>query len=270
MRARKNLVPDQRSLLVVLVLAMSTVGCIDLDTAGGSRPAGDIGVIAQAIYPGPLPEPGGFYTPIFGGRDATQMDQLCNSVRNTTATTITLLVSYDARSSESVAFNIVRGTSGDDTLGGSDGSDLICGYEGNDTLRGGLGNDIIIGGQGNDIIYGGCGQDFLWGGAGNDTIYGDSGTSNVCGGTLTPGSPDADNPIFWDIIYGGPGSDTIFGEWGFDAIFGGDFTADDSVDTINCGQTGTYGGIVYVLRPSSGSGWIADTVTGCDSVSNVP
>lgn len=65
-------------------------------------------------------------------------------------------------------FNVVNGTSLNDTILGTKQADLITGGAGDDTLRGGAGDDIVRGGAGNDFIYGGAGNDRLNGGAGAD------------------------------------------------------------------------------------------------------
>lgn len=53
---------------------------------------------------------------------------------------------------DSGAFNIVTGTTGNNSLTGSNNSDYIFGGSGNDTLKGGLGIDTLEGGFGNDFI----------------------------------------------------------------------------------------------------------------------
>jgi hypothetical protein len=253
-------------IVTLIVMTMTLWGCAG---ASSDDTPTDLAEVSEALYPGPVARPAGAYIPIFMGSPDADVANLCNFVRNLSITKITRVVSYNPNSSVEVEFNIVRGTSGPDELVGTDGPDLLCGYESDDILRGLRGNDILIGGAGNDTLYGACGQDFAWGGIGRDTIFGETGTSSVCGITIGPNSPDANNMTFSDIIYGGPDVDTINSEWGTDAVFGGDYFTDDSTDTITCGVSNRYGGTAYVLHPSSGVGWIADTITGCESVINV-
>ncbi|HEY9870846.1 MAG TPA: calcium-binding protein [Candidatus Obscuribacterales bacterium] len=72
----------------------------------------------------------------------------------------------------------VRGTAGNDHLGGSESGeslvgeeadDNLWGYGGSDKLFGGAGSDWLNGGLGGDMLSGGSGFDQLQGGAGNDT-----------------------------------------------------------------------------------------------------
>lgn len=93
-------------------------------------------------------------------------------------------------------FNMIRGTTVDDTLAGTDGMDLIFGLGGNDSITGGAGNDCILGGDGADVIFGGSGDDTILGNAGDDVIKGESGSDTIKGGAGT------------DIIDAGPGSDS--------------------------------------------------------------
>ena len=73
----------------------------------------------------------------------------------------------------------IRGTNGNDTLGGSDlgetirgrqGSDTLVGKAGPDTLRGGTGPDSLRGGGGDDILIGGLAKDGLIGQKGDDVF----------------------------------------------------------------------------------------------------
>ena len=79
------------------------------------------------------------------------------------------------------SFEIVRGGSGNDTLGttssrgvtliGNAGNDTLTGGSGNDALDGGTGLDQMNGNDGNDTFYAQDGLiETLRGGAGNDTI----------------------------------------------------------------------------------------------------
>jgi Ca2+-binding RTX toxin-like protein len=140
--------------------------------------------------------------------------------------------------------NIIRGTSGNDSLTGTIGSDEILTYAGEDTVRAGDGDDYInsnettlwansgrliaYGGSGNDKInatddgddqlYGEDGDDTLYGRDGNDTLDGGSGDDYLSGGggddSLEGGEDDDE---LWgrsgnDVLYGGPGNDLISGE----------------------------------------------------------
>ena len=93
-------------------------------------------------------------------------------------------------------FNVIKGTTADDTLTGTDGMDLIFGFGGNDNIAGGYGDDCIFGGDGADVIFGGFGDDTISGNAGDDVIKGESGSDAIDGGVGT------------DIIDAGPGSDS--------------------------------------------------------------
>src|SRR4051812_46250745 len=64
---------------------------------------------------------------------------------------------------------IIKGTSGSDTINGGAGDDFIQGRAGGDFLDGGAGNDEIQGNEGDDYIRGGAGNDFIHGGIGTDT-----------------------------------------------------------------------------------------------------
>lgn len=69
--------------------------------------------------------------------------------------------------------NFLFGNGGHDTISGSDGDDMLFGQVGDDELRGDGGDDVLIGGAGNDIQRGGLGNDiyqFDAEAAGHDTI----------------------------------------------------------------------------------------------------
>jgi Ca2+-binding RTX toxin-like protein len=67
-------------------------------------------------------------------------------------------------------YDVLTGSSGNDSLTGSNVWSLIFGGDGNDTLSGKDGNDTLSGGAGNDNLYGGygLGKDTLTGGLGVD------------------------------------------------------------------------------------------------------
>ena len=56
-------------------------------------------------------------------------------------------------------YNVVTGTSGNDTLVGTSGGDMLYGLAGNDTIDGGAGGDRLFGGGGKDLLTGGTGAD---------------------------------------------------------------------------------------------------------------
>ena len=94
------------------------------------------------------------YTP---NTDANGSDSFIISVTDGTVTiTETVNVSI---------FNLVEGTSSDDTLHGTSRDDNINGLSGHDVITGNLGDDWLSGGLGNDIFH------FASSGDGHDTIY---------------------------------------------------------------------------------------------------
>jgi Ca2+-binding RTX toxin-like protein len=91
--------------------------------------------------------------------------------------------------------NVVKGTSGNNTLTAAAGAQTMYGYGGNDSLSAGAGNDTLYGGSGNDTLRGGTGNDHLYGGAGNDRLFGVNSNSS------TPGRGEIDR------LTGGDGGD---------------------------------------------------------------
>lgn len=79
----------------------------------------------------------------------------------------------------------IRGTNGDDVLGGTNGRDVIMGLGGNDVISGFNGDDVICGGAGNDVLSGDNGDDTLFGGLGDDRLDGDRGDDRLVGGPGT-------------------------------------------------------------------------------------
>jgi Ca2+-binding RTX toxin-like protein len=93
--------------------------------------------------------------------------------------------------------NIIRGTTGADTIDAKNGDDQIYGLAGDDSIEGGQGIDTIYGGSGNDTIEGIQDDDTIYGGSGNDTISGNEGDDIIIGGYGK------------DALDGGQGSDTF-------------------------------------------------------------
>jgi Ca2+-binding RTX toxin-like protein len=98
-------------------------------------------------------------------------------------------------------YDLLEGTSANDTLYGLGGNDSLYGLDGNDTLYGGSGDDLLRGGWGNDSLLGGTGNDNLLGDAGNDYLDGGSGNDYLNG----YGNQYEER----DTLVGGAGSDTF-------------------------------------------------------------
>jgi Ca2+-binding RTX toxin-like protein len=77
--------------------------------------------------------------------------------------------------------DVLKGTSGTDTLHGDDGNDTLTGGAGADTLFGDDGNDVVTGGTGNDVAFLGNDDDtFVWNpGDGSDIVEGQAGTDTL-------------------------------------------------------------------------------------------
>jgi Ca2+-binding RTX toxin-like protein len=81
-------------------------------------------------------------------------------------------------SQQSLAFNRLIGSDGNDRLSGGPTTDVLDGGAGNDLLNGYGGNDHLIGGAGSDRMLGGFGDDALDGLdaiGGNDRLDGEAG-----------------------------------------------------------------------------------------------
>jgi hypothetical protein len=115
-----------------------------------------------------------------------------------------------------LGYNVIIGTSNNDTLNGTAGKDCIVGLGGQDTIRGNGGDDIIFAGDGDDTIEGGGGNDDIFGGSGQDVLFGQAGNDNLFG-------EDGD-----DRMFGGDGNDTLSGGQGQDRLFGD--AGDDSLN----------------------------------------
>lgn len=110
----------------------------------------------------------------------------------------------DSAAAHADEVQVLRGTSGADTLQGGDGRDEIFGEGGDDSLNGGGGGDTLHGGDGNDTLDGGGagpGQlDLLDGGAGDDLI-------TLAADAVAVGGAGADTFVFW----GRPNADGLLG-----------------------------------------------------------
>lgn len=75
----------------------------------------------------------------------------------------------------SILGDLLRGTNGDNNIGGDDGNDWLWGVGGNDELFGGDGNDVLHGGAGTDGLSGDGGVDaFVYG-----AFFGDAGDDYI-------------------------------------------------------------------------------------------
>ncbi len=103
-----------------------------------------------------------------------------------------LLVTVDlARAQTPTAFtDVIRGTTGADTVNALGGHDVFCGRGGADVFAGGAGDDWADGGAGPDTLKGGNGADRLRGGKGADVLKGMAGVDTCLGG---PGQDSATN-----------------------------------------------------------------------------
>ncbi len=137
--------------------------------------------------------------------------------------------------------DIIRGTRGNDALGGGSGDETFYGGNGDDWLAGGAGHDSAYGGHGNDTVFGNEGDDLVFGGLGNDLLVGDS--------FFDFRNPDAIDRGT-DTIYGGSGDDRIYGRLDNDLLFGG---AGNDLFAGGTGNDTIYGGAGNdQTRPSNG------------------
>ena len=147
-------------------------------------------------------------------------------------------------------FEIVVGSSFDDTIVGSDNVDTLMGGAGNDVLRGGLGKDVLDGGTGVDtadyvdktvavsvalkgptnavVKVNGVAEDTVrnienvTGGSGRDTLTGDGLANTLSGG--------AGN----DVLNGGEGNDVLIGGLGNDRfVFNTALSIATNIDTVS-------------------------------------
>ena len=141
-------------------------------------------------------------------------------------------------------FQVINGTSGNDTINGTDPSNTIYGYGGNDTIGGGGGADYIYGGGGADRIYGKTEAlrdtftNYLFGGEGNDTLV--SGVArDILRGDGNQVGQEASTNDGNDWLQGNGGSDLLTGGNGNDLLDGGAgqdrFEGGPGADIINGG-----------------------------------
>ena len=83
------------------------------------------------------------------------------------------------------AWNVIKGTQGNDTITGTVNNDLIFGLGGDDVITGGNQADCLVGGDGSDNLSGGNQGDVLLGGNGNDALNGGNQTDTCDGGADT-------------------------------------------------------------------------------------
>jgi Ca2+-binding RTX toxin-like protein len=122
----------------------------------------------------------------------------------------------------------LRGGDAGDMLRGSSGRDTVLGGPGNDTLRTSDGADSLSGGEGNDKLFGERGNDNLAGDEGNDLLVADPGDDSYDGGAgddLVRSAEDEPG----DFVNGGDGTDTI------------DFAGRKRQVSITLGGFGTFG-----------------------------
>ncbi len=141
-------------------------------------------------------------------------------------------------------FQVINGTSGNDTINGTGPSNTIYGYGGNDTIGGGGGADYIYGGGGADRIYGKTEAlrdtftNYLFGGEGNDTLV--SGVArDILRGDGNQVGQEASTNDGNDWLQGNGGSDLLTGGNGNDLLDGGAgqdrFEGGPGADIINGG-----------------------------------
>lgn len=124
----------------------------------------------------------------------------------------------------------IRGTEGDDTLGGNPAGTQLYAYGGNDSVTGAAGADTIYGGSGDDTLSGGAHTDSVFGEDGNDLLVGANDAADFFdGGSGNDTIRAGDSP--GDTAFGGTGEDQISGGGGADLIYG---EADN--DTLTGGQ----------------------------------
>jgi Ca2+-binding RTX toxin-like protein len=161
------------------------------------------------------------------GQDAGHVRVFALPVPEVTCNGLVVTVDLSKNETPTAGDDVIRGTSGADTINALGGNDTICSLQGDDIVDGGDGFDKIFAGLGTDIITGGVGNDKLVGGPGNDNIRGGNGNDRIQGG-------DGD-----DVLYGENGLDRVAGGDGNDILRGGKF-ADELLGGL--GRDLLYGG----------------------------
>lgn len=101
-----------------------------------------------------------------GGRDQADYIDAAPGLRADLANSA--LNTGEARGDVYFSVEWLRGSKGNDLLGGDDGANRIRGAAGADTIEGRGGNDTIYGGGGRDVLLGQGGDDILYGRGGAD------------------------------------------------------------------------------------------------------
>ncbi|MBW6420234.1 M10 family metallopeptidase C-terminal domain-containing protein [Rhizobium sp. XQZ8] len=161
---------------------------------------------------------------------------------------LTLLGTGDINGTGNDLNNVIRGTSGKNTLVGGNGNDTLDGLTGIDILNGGAGNDTYVLGAESDSVTDSSGVDTITSAisrslAGyatieNLTLLGTAkinGTGNGLSNTIT--GNEADNVLNGgagnDKLIGGAGKDTLTGGAGVDSfLFNAALSASTNVDNI--------------------------------------
>jgi Ca2+-binding RTX toxin-like protein len=127
--------------------------------------------------------------------NGTAGDDQIGIARNGTANVAAFATGAPTFNLTAVESLLVKGSSGNDTLGGQNGIGTLTAL----TLDGGNGDDSVRGGDGADQLYGGSGNDLVDGNIGADTLHGGSGNDH----------------LEWDP---GDGSDVLEGDGGTDTL----------------------------------------------------
>lgn len=164
-------------------------------------------------------------------------------------------------------FEGARMGSGNDVVRGTTGANSLYGGAGNDELRGLAGNDWLDGEGGNDVLNGGLGDDFLIGGSGYDIAsYADDlagvlvdlnvvGVQNTfgSGSDLLQSIEGLIGSAHSDILFGNDGDNQLSGGLGEDQMFGGEGA---DILTGGGGNDNLFGGLGNdVLSGGTGTDW---------------
>jgi len=156
--------------------------------------------------------------------------------------------------------------------GGGVGTDILSNFEivvgstQNDTLIANDSGNSLYGGSGNDTLVGGAGNDVLDGGAGTDVLSYQSHTDNLTIvlkgstiGTATGASIGTDSLYNFEVVLAGSGNDTVIGSSLSETLDGGAGT-----DTLD--YSGLAGPVTVTL--AAGLGTATGTGVGTDSLYN--